>query len=352
MSRKNTRDRRLKFFDLGNNRCPICLVEFSRDAVKSGNGVSIEHVPPKSVGGVERCLTCSSCNDSAGRTIDQAAAMRNRAIMDAESGRGVKLEVDAFGTKRTTYLSPVGITKDYLNAKLARSHLVDKLFTNLESHGQEAVILAEFTKGDDFDLTKGIIISSENPSKKHIEVSWLRSAYLLVFCLLGKYGYRYAESESIMPIREQIMNPDKKIVNRAIRTKFPATLPNEILFINKRQIPYCWVVKIGDSCVLLPRGGSHIAYEEVENLSDRISFHLEVGWYPKKFGEGNPIEFLLRKGSEHEYRNLFGEEITVEKCDFEWKFMVVNQNGLMCTFLPSSSAIPPSSVQVVADNQL
>ena len=344
MSRKNARDRRLKFFDLGNTRCPICLTTFSRDAVKSGNGVSIEHVPPKSSGGVERCLTCFSCNDSAGRTIDHAAAMRNRAIMDAVSGRGVKLEIDAFGTKRTTYLSPVGIKKNDLNATLARSPLVDRLFTKLQSHGQEAVMLAEFTKGTDFDFAKGITISSKNPSKQRIEASWLRSAYLLVFCLLGKYGYGYAESESIIPIREQIMNPDEKIVTRAIRDKFPATLPNDIMFINKSQKPYCWVVKISDACVLLPRGGSDVAYEEVANLPDTVRFHLEIGWYPNKFGEAKSIELPLKEGSDLEYKNLFGREVTVEQGGFEHKLMVANQNGLMCVFLPSGSAIQSTMV--------
>ena len=343
MSRKNARDRRLTFFDLGNTRCPICLASFSRDAVKSGNGVSIEHVPPKSVGGVERCLTCSSCNEGAGRIIDQAAAMRNRAIVDAESGRGVKLEIDVCGTKRTTYLSPVGLKKRNLNPTLARSPLVDKLFSELQSDGQEVVMLAEFTKGIDFDLGKGITISSKNPSKQYIEVSWLKSAYLLVFCLLGKYGYRYAESESIIPIREQIMNPDEEIVTRAIRTRFPATLPKEVIFINKHQTPYCWTVKIGDACVFLPHDGNKMVFEEMENLPDNVNFRLEMGWYPKKFGEGNSIELPLRSGLELEYRNLFGQELTIEQGDFEYKFMVVSQNGLTCTFLPSSSAIPRSS---------
>ena len=350
MSRKSARDRRLKFFDLGNTRCPICLTAFSRHDAACGNVVTLEHVPPKSVGGVERCLTCSDCNDSAGRTIDQAVATRSRAITDAESGRGVKLEINAFGTKRTTYLSPVGITKDNLNTRLARSPLVDKLFTDLQSHGREAVLLAEFTKSADFDFGKGITISSREPSKQHLEVSWLKSAYLMVFCLLGTYGYRYAGSESLVPIREQILNPDDKIVTRAIRKKIPSTLPDEVLFINKRQLPYCWMVKVGDSCVLLPRGGSGAAYREMENLPDPVSFRLEVGWYPRKFGEGNAVELPLRSGSDLENKDLFGQELTFEQCGSEYKFMVVNQDGLTCTFLPSSLAIPRPNGQTSANN--
>lgn len=262
--------------------------------------------------------------------------------MDAESGRGMKLEVDAFGAKRTTYLSPGGIKKSDLNARLSRSPLVDNFFEEMRSRGQQPVMLAEFTKGSDFDLEKGITMSSKIPSKQYMEVSWLKSAYLLIFCLLGRFGYQYAESESILPIREQIMNPDERIITRSIRETFPNTLPNQILFINKRQAPYCWIVKLEDSCVLLPRGGNHAAYKEVSDLPDNISFSLEIGWYPRKFGEANSIELSLKSGTGLENRNLFGQEVTAEQDGFCYKLMVVNQNGAKCTFLPSSSAMPGS----------
>ena len=105
---KDGRRRRLRFFDRGNTRCPICLTSFTRDAVAQGQNVTLEHAPPKTLGGSEMCLTCTTCNSSAGGKLDQAAAMMNRAMVDRTAGRGTKVEVDVCGTKHTTYLSPDG----------------------------------------------------------------------------------------------------------------------------------------------------------------------------------------------------------------------------------------------------
>ena len=111
MSKKKGYEKRLSLFDIGNTRCPICLTRFSREGVKKGQEVTIEHVPPKAVGGLERCLTCRKCNTSAGRSLDQAVAIRNRAIGHIKTGRGTKVEIDVFGTKHTTYLSPTELRR-------------------------------------------------------------------------------------------------------------------------------------------------------------------------------------------------------------------------------------------------
>ena len=44
--------KRLKFFDLGNTRCPICLTPFTRDAAEEGQTVTLEHIPPETLGGL------------------------------------------------------------------------------------------------------------------------------------------------------------------------------------------------------------------------------------------------------------------------------------------------------------
>ena len=46
MSRKKGYQSRLKLFDRGNTRCPICLMPFKRDAVEEGLYVTLEHAPP------------------------------------------------------------------------------------------------------------------------------------------------------------------------------------------------------------------------------------------------------------------------------------------------------------------
>ena len=262
-----SREKRLRFFEHGNTRCPICLTSFTRDAVAKGEDVTLEHVPPKTLGGSVKCLTCSKCNSSAGGKLDQAVAMMNRTIMDRKAGRGTKVELDVCGTKHTTYFSPdgavdagsVGRRTSSPDAQRLRSQLLSEL------NGQKIALWAEMKRGpdSDWDLNKGITITLKQPSPNHVVVSWLRSAYLLVFSLLGQRGYRYAESEAIRPIREQIMKPDDELVPSLLCDLSPPPAPKDLIIINNWQQPFCWIVKIGNMGVLLPHSGNAKHYKEV-----------------------------------------------------------------------------------------
>ena len=339
MSRRKGYERRLRLFDLGNTQCPICLTQFARDAVENGQDVTMEHVPPRATGGSEKCLTCNDCNKSAGQSLDQAAAMRNKAIRDMETGRGMKVEIDVCGTKHTSYISSNGIRKSDLDTKLARNPNVESFLNKMELSGQRTMLLAEITRGPIWDVSKGIKLSSKEPSGHRIEVSWLRSAYLLVFCLLGSSGYRYAESEAIRPIRDQIMHPDMEIVPSLLFDVSPLKLPKELIMINNWQQPYCWIVKIGSLGVLLPHGGTAEHYSDIQDLPDKITAKGVIGWHPAKFGASKSFEHSLHADSAHVGLDLFGQEMRIAHGDFERKCMVVNQQKLLGTFLPSSPVV-------------
>jgi hypothetical protein len=47
--------------------CPICLRQYAIEDVTE------DHVPPKSLGGSVLCLTCGSCNSTAGHALDAAS---------------------------------------------------------------------------------------------------------------------------------------------------------------------------------------------------------------------------------------------------------------------------------------
>ena len=85
MSRTSRGDQRLRFFNLGNDRCPICLTAFSEREAEQGEVVTLEHVPPRSfkVGGFAMCLTCADCNNSASR----AESRRGSAPFPRDSSR-------------------------------------------------------------------------------------------------------------------------------------------------------------------------------------------------------------------------------------------------------------------------
>ena len=336
MSKRKGQKSRLKLFDLGNTRCPICMTQFTRDAAAAGVDVTLEHVPPKSVGGSVMCLTCTDCNQSASRSLDQATAMSSKAIKNRLSGRGVKMEVDVYGTKHTTYFSPDGIGENNLDTRLARNPIV-KQFLNDKSD-QKVLLLAEMTRGPVWDASKGMTLSIKQPPPNYIEVSWLRSAYLLVFSLLGPAGYRYAESESICPIREQIRNPGKELVPSLLYDVSQMKVPRDLVMVNDWQQPFCWVVKLGDMGVLLPHGGGAEHYKAVLAMPDQITPKGVIGWTPKKFGTNFSFEFSLREDSCHVGRDLFAEEMTISEGDLECKYMVVNQQDLLSTLFPSSPA--------------
>ena len=55
--------------------CPICRNPFTVEALDDGR-LSVEQVPPQSVGGRELLLTCTACNNTAGTKLDASAKMR------------------------------------------------------------------------------------------------------------------------------------------------------------------------------------------------------------------------------------------------------------------------------------
>ena len=338
MSKKKGSQNRLKFFDRGNTRCPICLTTFTRGVVEEGLSVTLEHAPPKTLGGAVMCLTCADCNRSAGKNLDQAVAMRNFATAARKMGRGTKVELDIFGTKHTTYLSSDGITENDLDSRLASKPNVQRFLDDLGAG--KLVLLAELERGPVWDVSKGITLTTKRPPASQIAVSWLRSAYLLVFSLLGQGGYRYAESEAIRPIREQIMNPGDELVPCLLLdlSSLYDLLPSgskDIIILNNRHQPSFWIVKMGSMGVLLPHGGTANHYREVVELPDQIKFMGRLRWWkPEKFGKKLSFELSLREDSDQVDRDLFGSELTVSMGELEQRCIVVNQQGLFTTFIP------------------
>lgn len=193
--RKPGRDRRLRlrFFEAGNTRCPICLSDFDRSDVVAGTKVTLEHAPPKSLGGAPICSTCTSCNNKAS-LIDHHALLSARVRKDWTEGRGAPVVVNLFGHKRSSRYIPDGPNAPYP----ARKHLIrsgtiqlDQL-PRMEHLGADKGIALEIPQRDDFEF-----------------VSMVRSAYLMVFSPMGAKGYTFAENDGLRSVREQIMNPKK-----------------------------------------------------------------------------------------------------------------------------------------------
>jgi len=91
MAKMSKKERRLKIFRYGSKAiakytngdsslyyCPICGDGYPELSAISGEELTLEDVPPKSIGGKPILLTCRRCNSSAGHTMDVCTANKRK----------------------------------------------------------------------------------------------------------------------------------------------------------------------------------------------------------------------------------------------------------------------------------
>ena len=280
MSRTSLQEKRLRFFERGNTLCPICLTPFTEPDVRAGKVVTLEHAPQESVGGKPACLTCADCNtgESTGM-IDRAVADYYRAR--DQGGYSVTIETDG---KRPYTIHPkhLDIEKDEIRIRT--------------QHDVIGESLGPFT------------LRWTEPKPDAIRIGLLKSAYLMVFCLLGKVGYRYAEGQAVSSIREQLLSPEKKLVQPLVLftddTLATSHLPEHVVFLLTEG--RYWMVKIGTNFVILPPGGSIDRYRRfAEALQPSLTLGSTVRWPAIKFGDTIPI--VGGKPAALKTENLFGK---------------------------------------------
>ena len=217
---RTPQEARLHLFDLGNDRCPICLTSFTESDVRDGHVVTLEHVPPKSfnTGGFAMCLTCADCNNSASQ-MEMAAVEAQR----AESQGKYKARIDIPDlSSQTVRLSFGGAFIQFPTKAHAHYEALGEVLRSGKSYKTQIRV----------------------PTPHYASVPWLKAAYLSVFSLLGEQGYRYAQGEAVEQVRRQIMEPEKTVIDH-FDFKAPRSWKAEDgILMNREQKP-CWIVKMG-----------------------------------------------------------------------------------------------------------
>ena len=262
--RTNIRERRMKLFRRGNNRCPICLSPFSQRAVRDGNSVTLEHVPPtsfkKKYGLRSRglCLTCSSCNNTAGREMDQVA------------------------------LHALGAPKGYVKIGDVSCNVELSL---PEVKGDPIKIKARSMSGPIDHITprtRDLTLRFRIPNQRYVDAIWLKSAYLSVFSLLGVQGYRYAQGEAICRIREHILNPAKGIIKNIPFGQAKGPDSGDWIFMNFRDARPNWLVNFGKYSVLLPPSWDTTFFDDGK-FRNGNELTLSNGWFFDRTVFGNNV---------------------------------------------------------------
>ena len=332
MSRKTDRQRRLRLFGRGNNQCPICLTTFTRMLVASGKKVTLEHAPPQTLGGKVVCLTCTDCNNRASR-LDNLAKMAEKARSDHLAGRGTRVEVDFFGAGIVSgYVRP---KDDEMAARLAKGPVP----TSIGQLRGGVMQLPSLPVGPELDVKRGIRFRIRRPNPHRVAVSWLRSAYLLVFSLLGREGYRYAKCQALAPIREQIMKPDEVRIRGGLGGEcsgvdFPV---DPVIMLNYAHKPPFWAVKFGGRIVLLPCGGSIERYLQLTQGPIDVSLAIDrVGcWVPTQFRNEGVIAFAMNHATDIRDIDFVGGllEVRTKEGDL-WEWIIVNYQENEVVALP------------------
>lgn len=308
MSRISLQQRRLRFFRRGNTLCPICLTEFTESDVRAGKIVTLEHAPQEALGGKPACLTCKRCNTGpATAMMDRAVALHHQ----AQERGGYQMTIQADDRCRYT-LSPENydIGEDQISINVPGADVV----------------------GESFER---ITLRSAQPKLDAVLLGLVKSAYLMVFSLMGATGYRYAQGQAVASIREQLLSPEKE------RSRPPVLYTDDddnphlpehaVLLLTEYQ---CWAVKIHTRFVILPPGGSIDRYRRiVGRFEPPLALRSTVQWTAPKFG-GSPV--VGRKSDKLKTKHVFGASLHLSFRNRRREYVVVYEEADMVAALPVS----------------
>jgi hypothetical protein len=224
-------------------RCPICGNGFDRTALTNGD-LTLEHAPAASVGGKPIALTCRSCNNISGYSIESNLSQRARLTAFMETLLGNRCDE---GMRAS-----IGIGKE----RLATRFYQDKHGTrNLEVLGGandpkavERTIkhLNDLTETKTWDGQEFHITSHASYNQRLALVADLKAAFMVAFAALG---YRYAFDGRLRCVREQILKPEDPLID-GWNTHLDSA-HSEFLLLVVESIPGL-IVTMGKSSVILP----------------------------------------------------------------------------------------------------
>jgi hypothetical protein len=186
--------------------CPICGKGYSEESAVSGE-LTLEHVPPRSMGGKGLLLTCKDCNSNAGHKINhhiknQLDLERFTPIILGQSDiKKTSGDIHINGNKfPVTFQSKAECTEIRLIGKANNPKKVNRLkeyMAALSANGN--------SDGVEFKISKTVKLDT-----RYLKIAFLKYGFLLITALLG---YTYAFDRRLSVVREQILNPENDLLD-------------------------------------------------------------------------------------------------------------------------------------------
>lgn len=211
--------------------CPICLNIIKKE---DSDVITLEDVPPKSVGGKPLLITCQPCNNVVGGKIE--SFLHNELLVShlLKNPEGIpfKAEYTLNGVKIKGRYKISSIENQEIQCSIDSNDINNyPNFTQELDHNWDGANLEI-----KYDLT------SVKRNDEYANLSILKSAYLLAF---AKLGYMYILNNNLDTIRDQLQNPDRNV----LKNSFLVAKGVEILQDLKDGVYYGYVENI--SCVLV-----------------------------------------------------------------------------------------------------
>ena len=177
--------------------CPLCLHTYAIDNTE----LTLEHVPPESVGGKPILITCKACNSNRGADIDvclmnELEIVHNINHLDTIPQK-TKLTFNGVEINAQTTFSKTEGFKFMISPDNNNPIEFEGFMTEAKNakEGYEIKVLANISyRKRDYELAN---------------IALLKSAYLMAF---HELGYMYVLNANTNIIRDQIQNPKKNVI--------------------------------------------------------------------------------------------------------------------------------------------
>ncbi len=272
------RDRKLQWFDRGAAcvpvfwpglagvyKCPICVIDFPREAVATGV-LTAEDVPPRSVGGRKLLLTCEGCNGGAGREFDAHLAKRD-AIESVMAGHDVTVKDVRAIIDGVAVNGSVGSRDGQRQFKIQHDRNPPGTSDTIRpSLGSGAVIELKFEPYEELGAINSL----------------LRAGYL---ALVARVGYVIVADPAMEIVQRQIRDYQRGHI-LVSHTTLPGYAPlstAQILRVLDQNIGReSWAVKMGRYVLHYPGAGDSKFYNRLASQASRGSVRYQVvedyGW--------------------------------------------------------------------------
>jgi hypothetical protein len=197
--------------------CPQCLRVFLRSELDDEE-LTIEHVPPQSVGHAQLTLTCKRCNNDAGSILE--SKLKRKLIID-------DFQAGIVGTKLEVRISPgEGIWLHGTAYRDQPNRIVVEGFLHPEhTHPVKRQRATELLSAENATIE----MQHSQPGWRRVEVALLRIAYLYAFSVLG---YGLILHPRFQAVRGQLNKPKEHILPARWRIPIKPPFPPGPISLN------------------------------------------------------------------------------------------------------------------------